>query len=105
MNVEAVREEQGRAFRDVRLQLAIERLLRHVRNEHGHELRAFDRGRRLGDFQAVLLRLAPTIAFANADHDVVTAVAQIERVRAALASIAEHRDARSAQGLLIDVFV
>ena len=67
--------------------------------------RALDRSRRLGDLQAVLLRLVPAVAFANADHDVVAAVAQIERVRAALASVAEHGDARSAQGLLIDVFV
>ena len=55
--------------------------------------------------QAVLLRLVPAVALAHADDDVVAAVAQIERVRAALAAVTENGDARAAQGFLVDVFL
>jgi N-dimethylarginine dimethylaminohydrolase len=105
VHVETVREQQGCALFDVRLQFLIQGLLSHVGNQHRHELRALDGGRRLLHFQTVFLGLVPAIALAYPDHYVETAVAQIERVRTTLAAITENGDARSAQGFFIDVFL
>jgi hypothetical protein len=70
----------------------VECLLREVRHEHRDEIGALDGCGRLGDRQAVLLGLVPAVALAHADHDVEAAVLQVQRMRAALAAVAEDAD-------------
>jgi len=100
-----MREQQRRALREKRPDFRVQRLLREVGNQHRHQVRTLDRIGRHHHLQAILFRLVPTFAFAHADHDVIAAVAQIERVRASLASITEDRDACAAQRFLVDVFL
>jgi hypothetical protein len=71
------------------LSSVVQGLLRHVGHQHRHQLRALDGRLGLHDLQAVLLGLVPAVALAHADHDVEAAVVQIERMRAALAAVAE----------------
>src|SRR6185437_4916027 len=44
-------------------------------------------------------------ALAHPDHDVEARVLEVERMRAALAAVAEDGDAGALEGLLVDVFV
>src|ERR1039457_177856 len=68
-------------------------------------LRTDDRGLRLHDLQAVLLRLVEAVALAHADDDIEAAVMQIERVGTPLAAVAEDGYACSAKCFLVDVFL
>ncbi len=105
VNIEAVGEQQRRAFLKARAQFGIQRLLRQIGDQHGDQLRAFDGRGGLRDLQSILLGPAPAVTLAYPDHDIVAAVAQIERVRAPLTAVAENGDARAAQGLLVDVLL
>ena len=104
MNVEAVREQQRRAFLQVRLDVFVELRLRRVRREDRDEADAFDGfGGRL-DGEAVALRLRRRVAVgSHADDDVVAGIAQIHRMRAALAAVAEHRNFLAAERARIDI--
>ncbi len=98
-------EQQGRAFLEALLDLLVQRLLRQVRNQHRDEVGVLSRCSRLGNSQSVALGLLPAgAALAHADDDVEPTILQIQRVRAALAAIAEYRNARAFQGLFVDVF-
>ena len=99
MNIEAVREkEHGAVFQIRRDFVLVERGLRHVRREHDDYVRAFDGFRRADQRPAVLLGLLPgRAAAAQADYDIEFAIAQIERVRAALAAVTEYGDALAFQ--------
>ena len=105
VHVEAVSEQQGRTGFEVRLELVVQRLLRHVGNQHGNQLGALDRRLGFHDFQAILFRLVPAVSLANADYDIEAAVVQIERVRPTLASVPENGDACPSQCFLVDVFL
>ena len=61
VDVEAVRKEQRRPFSMCGFNSLIERLLRHVRHEHGDEARALDGSGGLGHLQAVLLGLVKAV--------------------------------------------
>ncbi len=95
VHVEAMREQQRGARLDVRLdRLPVQRRLHHVGGEHGDQVGAFHRLGRFGDLEAIGLGLVPGRAVrAQADHHVEAGVAQVQRVRAALAAVAEHGDA------------
>jgi hypothetical protein len=105
VDVEAMGEQQRGAFLEQRFELGIQRLLREIGHQHGHQLSAFYRRSRFHHLQAVLLRLGPTVAFPHADHHVIAAVAQVQRMRAALTAIPQNGDARATQRFLIDVFL
>jgi hypothetical protein len=105
VDVEAVREQQGGARREVRQDLLVVLGLRRVGREQRHQRGALDGLGRGGDFQAVLLRLLPAVALADADHHVVAGVLQVQRVRATLAAIADDRDPGAFQGLLVHVLL
>jgi len=95
VHVEAVREQQCRAGLDVRLdRFLVQRRLHHVRRQYGDQIGALHGVGWLGHLEAIGLRLVPGRAVrAQADHDVEAGVAQVQRVRAALAAVAEHGDA------------
>jgi hypothetical protein len=100
MHVEAVREQQAGA-RHVRLDhFAVQLRLHHVGGQHGDDLRRLHRfGRRLHR-EAVGLGLEfGGAAGAQADGDIETGVAQVERMRAALAAVADDGDAGVCWGL------
>jgi hypothetical protein len=106
VHVEAVREQQRGAALERLADVRIEHLLRDIRNQHGHHIRAADRGERLGDAQPVAPRLLPAgAALAHADDHVEAGVLEIERMRPTLAAIAEDGDTRALEGLTVDVFV
>src|SRR5580765_128232 len=106
VHVEAVREEQGGALFQLRLDALIELLLRGVRDQDGDEVGAGNRRGRLCDLQACLLGLVPAGAvLAHADDDIEAAVLQVQRMRTPLAAVAEDRDAGALQGALVDVFM
>ena len=91
---EAVREEERRARLEVRRDLvAEERGLRAVRDEHRHDLRARTASATSLHRQARLLGgRARGAVGPQADHDLDAGVGEVERVRVALAAVAEHRD-------------
>jgi hypothetical protein len=68
MNVEAVCEQQRRAFRNIGRHLFIELLLRQIGDHHCDELRAFHGLRGFRDFQAVFLGSVPTRAVLTHAH-------------------------------------
>ncbi len=103
MHIEAVREQQRRTLADVPEHGLVQVLLGKVRRQHRDEGCALDRIDRLGDRKLVLLRLLEAVALADADHDVITAVAQVQRMSASLAAVSEHADARALQRLLVNV--
>ncbi len=103
VDVEAVREQQRRTLRNGILDLGVQRLLRGVRHQDGDQLRALHGVDRRQHGQAVALGLVPAVALAHADHHVETAVLQVQRMGAALAAIAQDRDARAAQGGFVDI--
>ena len=106
VDVEAVREQDRRAFADGADHFLVQVLLRHVRRQKRDQRRAVDRVDGLRDLQSVLLRLGPAGARpADADHDVEAAVFQIECMGAALAAVAENGDASALEGLLVDVLL
>jgi hypothetical protein len=95
MHVQAVREQQaGAGFHVRRQHLVVQLLLHHVRRQHGDQvgvLHGF--GRRL-HHEAIGLRLGfGGTARAQTDDDVEAGFAQVQRVRAALAAVADDRDA------------
>ena len=99
VNVESVRKKNHGAVFQVRDHFVdVERGLRHVRGEHHDYVRAFRGLGRADQRPAVLLGLLPgRTATAQADDGINFAVAQIERVRAALTAIAENRYALAFQ--------
>ena len=105
VDVEAVREQERCAGGEQRFDFLVQGLLGEIRHQHGYELRALDRLGRLQHLEPVLARLVPAVAAPHAHHHVEPAVAQVQRVRATLAAVAEHRDARTPQGLLVDIFL
>src|SRR5580704_45947 len=71
VHVEAVREQQRRALLEVGLDALVELLLRGVRDQDRHEIRALHGILGLLDLQSRLLRLLPSrAALAHADDDV-----------------------------------
>jgi hypothetical protein len=102
VHVEAVREQERRAGLDVRLdRLPVQRRLHHVRRQHGDQVGTLHGFGRLGHLEAVGFRLVPGRSVrAQADHDVEAGIAQVQRVRAALAAVAEHGDAGLGEGVV-----
>ena len=94
VDVEAVREEERRARREVGRDLVfVERGLRAVGNEDRDELRILHRVGDRGDVETCILRRGPRrAALAEADDDVDPRLGHVERVGVALAPVAEHRD-------------
>ncbi len=94
------------ALLDVADDFLVQIFLGQVGREERDQVGVLHRLGRLGDFQAVLLRLGEAGAgLAYADHDVITAVLQVQRMRAALAAVAEDGDTGLLQGLLVDVLL
>jgi hypothetical protein len=103
VDVEAVREQQRRALGDHALQFVVQRLLRGVGHQEGDQRRVRHGIGRRHHREAVLLCLLEAVALADAHDHVETAVLQVQRMGAALAAIAEDRDARAAQGGFVDI--
>ncbi len=101
VHVQAVREQQ----RAARAQLLSDRLhvdlgLLHVGREQRDEVGLGSGGGALGDAQPVSLGLVPARpALARADHDVEAGVAQVQRVGAALAAVADDGDSLPLEGV------
>jgi len=105
VDVEAVREQERRVLLDRLLDFLVELGLRRVGQQERHEAGAFCGFRGSLDGEAVFLRLRRGVAVRpNADHDVVARIAQVQRVGAPLAAIAEHRDLVAAERLGIHIF-
>ncbi len=82
------------------IDVAVELRLHHVRREHRDEIGALHRLGGIDDFQSIGLRLQRCrTAFAQADDDIESRIAQVQRMRAALAAVAEHGDAGVLQRL------
>jgi hypothetical protein len=80
--------------------------LRHVRHQHGHQVGVPHRVGGLGDRESVALGIFPARAtLAHADSDFEAAVLEVERMRPALAAVAEHRDVGALQCFLVDVLL
>ena len=94
VDVEAVREEQRRARREVRRDLvAVERRLRAVGHEERDELRVAHRLGRVRTVRPASSAAAREgLSCAQADLDLDAGVGEVERVRVALAAVAEHGD-------------
>src|SRR5438105_257062 len=94
VDVEAVREEERSAWLEIRLDLGLVDALLHVVGEQdGDDLRAACRLADVGDGEPGLLRRLPRGASGTeADLDLDAGVAQVERVRVALAAVADHSD-------------
>jgi hypothetical protein len=105
MDVEAVGEQQRGALLEELLHLLVQFRLREIGNQHRDQRRTFHGLDRLGDLEAVFLRLLPARAvLANADDHVVAAVSEIQRVRAALAPVAQDGDPGLLESPLVHVF-
>ena len=106
VDVEAVCEQDRRAFADGADHFLVQVFLRHVRGQKRDQRRAVDRVDGLGHLQSILLRFRPAGARpADADDDVETAVLQIECMCSALTAVAENGDASALEGLLVDVLL
>ena len=94
VDVEAVREGERRALLDVRFHILFVNLRVVLIGQQDHDdVRALDRGRQLGDFDAALLRLVPRgAALAQRDGDVDPGLLKVERVGVALRAVADDRD-------------
>jgi hypothetical protein len=94
VDVEAVREEDGGAFRQMRLDLRVEHLRLHlVGHQQGNDLGSLHGLRDRPDGKSGGFGRGPRRApRAQADLDVDAGVAQVERVRVPLAPVAEDRD-------------
>jgi hypothetical protein len=107
VHVEAMREQQRRAGFDVWLDsVLVDTRLGHVRREHGDQVRATHGVARFGHGKAVDIGTAPgRPAGTQSDHHVEAGILQVERMCAALATVAKHGDTgvlqRSGGGLLI----
>ena len=99
VNVEAVGEHQGAARLQVRLdRLVVEPLLGLVRHQQHDDVAHLDRVLDRLDPQVFLLgRLPGLAALVEADHHVDPTVLQVERVRVALAAVADHGDPLSGE--------
>jgi hypothetical protein len=103
MDVEAMGKQQRGALGKLVLEFRVQGLLRGIGHQHGHQRGACNGvGRRL-DLQTIALGLVPAVTLAHADDDVEPAILQVQRMGAALTSIAQNGDARIAQGLLVDI--
>ncbi|MDQ1135096.1 hypothetical protein QE386_003691 [Pseudoxanthomonas winnipegensis] len=94
VHVQAVGEQQHRALLHVRRQhLVVQLLLHHVRGQHGDQVGVLDRlGRRL-DQEAVGLGLGfGWAARTQADRHIEARLAQVHRMGAALAAVADDGD-------------
>jgi hypothetical protein len=106
MDVEAMREQDRRAFADGADHFLVQILLRQIRRQERNQRGACNCIDGLGDFQPILLRLGPARARpADTDHDIEAAVLQVQCMGAALAAIAEHGDAGALEGLLVDILL
>jgi len=102
VHVQAVREQQARAGLHVRRdRFLVDLLLHHVRGEHRDQVGLLHRlGRRLHG-EAVGLGLGfGRAARAQADGHVEAGIAQVQRMRAALAAVADDGDAGLGKGRL-----
>ena len=91
-------------FFEVRLDVLVELRLREIRSQERDEPDALDGFDGRLDGESVALRLRRRVAvWPDADDDVVAGVAQIHRMRAALAAVAEHRDLLAAERARIDI--
>src|SRR3569833_2912623 len=106
VDVEAMREQQGGPFLQALLDFLVERLLGEIGHEHRNEVSSSGSIRGLCDFETIFLGLFPARSFlAHPHHDVEPTVLQVQCMRAPLASIAQHRDERTLQGLLVDILL
>ena len=87
VDVEAVREQQRRAFLEVRLDVLVYGFLRQVRHQHGDDLRAGDCGDGFHDFQAIFPGLVPALTPTHANDNVEAAILQVQCMRATLAAV------------------
>lgn len=96
MHVQAVCEQQAGALLHVRGDdVFVELLLHHVRGQDGDQIRALDRLGRRHDGEAIGLRLGfGRATWTQADGDVEAGIAQVQRMRATLAAVADDRDFR-----------
>lgn len=96
MHVQAVREQQAGALLHVRRNdLFVELLLHHVRGQHRDQISGLYRFGRRNDGEAIGLGLGFGRATgAQANGDVEAGIAQVQRMRAALAAVADDRDGR-----------
>jgi hypothetical protein len=105
VDVEAVREQERGALGQGRADFPVVLCLRGVGREERDQGRALDRFGRRRDGEAVLLRLLPAVALADADHDVVPGILQVQGVGATLAAVADDGDPGALQGLLVHVLL
>src|SRR5688572_1703345 len=105
MNVKAVGEQQRGTFLQRVLHLLVQIGLREVGHQHGHEIGVFRRFDGLCDLQSIAPGLLPAVAvLAHADHHVVAAVREVQRMGAALAAVAQDGDPGLLQRFLVYVF-
>ena len=84
----------------------IERTVLFIRGEHHDDVGKRDRVLHGLDVDAVATGLLERLrAFAQSNDDAITGFVQIERVRAALAPVADHRDRLAAQCVRIRVLI
>ena len=108
VDVEAVREQQGgAALRSTSSTSLYRSFCARSGVSMATSVGALDRVGRLGDLRGrPCLRLLPAVAaLAHADDDVVAAVLEVERMRAALAAVAQDGDPGSLQRLLVHVLL
>ena len=101
MHVQAVREQQAGALFQIRGQyVVVELLLHHVRGQHRDQIRACRcfRGRFHGEAVGERLDFGRA-ARAQADDDIEAGIAEIERVRAALAAVTDDCDGGVGRGV------
>ena len=77
-----------------------------VGDQHHHDVGLVHRIGNRGDRQAVASRLVALCrARPQSNHDVLTGIVQVERLRATLAAVADHRDRLLVECAAIDVTV
>src|ERR1051325_9944702 len=107
VDVEAVGEHQHLALAEALLDLRLEDVPLALVGQQDHHDVGHLRGVRDGrDLQAFLLRAAPALrALVEADHDVLAGVLQVQRVRVALAAVADDGDLLALQQSEVRVLV